>query len=141
MTDNHHQPAALALLLLILLAILGLLMTSCTHTRYIESVRIETRFDSVFLADSVYISDSVRIETRFDTCFIDRRHTETRWREMESVRVDTIFHTDSIYVERAQTMSGWQRFKNNSWWLFVCISIVSAILFIFAYRKYHSTTC
>lgn len=100
MTVNHNQPAALAILLLILLAILGLLATSCTHTRYIESVRIETRFDSVYFTDSIYISDSVRIEIRGDSCFTDHSHFEKETTERGALRVDTIFHTDSIYVYR-----------------------------------------
>ena len=136
MTDNHHQPAALALLLLILLAILGLLMTSCTHTRYIESVRIETRFDSVFLADSIYIGDSVRIETRCDTCFIDRWHTETRWRERESVRVDTLVRVDSVAVAQAQALSGWQQFRLNTWWGLAVVAIIAIFAIgYFLYRK------
>ena len=134
MTTNHHQPAALAILLLTLLALIGLLMTSCTHTRYIESVRIETRFDSVYLADSIYIGDSVRIETRSDTCFVDRWHTETRWRERESVRVDTLVRVDSVTVERAQTLSGWQKFRLGTWWGLLAVMGIAIFAFI-AHRK------
>ena len=140
MTDNHHQSAALAILLLILLAILGLLATSCTHTRYIESVRIETRFDSVYLADSIYIGDSVRIETRSDTCFVDRWHTETRWRERESVRVDTLVRVDSVTVAQAQALSGWQRFRLNTWWGLLGIAIIAIFAIVFRNRLFRWTS-
>ena len=124
-----------SILLFFLLLIPDLLVTSCTSTRYIESVRVETRFDSVYLTDSIYIKDSIRIEIRGDSCLIDHSHFEKETTEKGSVRVDTLTQTDSLYIYKEQPLNGWQQFRLNTWWGLIIILVIIIIIDIYIFRK------
>ena len=106
--ERHPQPPRrLTLigwyLLTIALAVLIVwLLTGCTTTKYVPVVehrtdtlmKYSTVRDSIYLSDSIYVSDFVRDDTIYKT--IDRWHT----RYVERTRTDTLYQsrTDSIPV-------------------------------------------
>jgi hypothetical protein len=106
--ERHPQPPRrLTLigwyLLTIALAVLIVwLLTGCTTTKYVPVVehrtdtlmKYSTVRDSIYLSDSIYVSDFVRDDTVYKT--IDRWHT----RYVERTRTDTLYQsrTDSIPV-------------------------------------------
>lgn len=81
-----------------LLAIIPLLLASCSTTKYVPVIeyRTDTIWQKQIVTDSVIIRDSTIIERRGDTVFFDRWHT--RWRDR--VRIDTVYQSkvDSIPV-------------------------------------------
>jgi hypothetical protein len=88
------------LLAIVFAVLLGWLLMGCTTTKYVpiyrhttDTVRITQHHrDSIYLSDSIYVSDFVRDDTVYKT--IDRWHT----RYVERTRTDTVYQsrTDSI---------------------------------------------
>jgi hypothetical protein len=88
------------LLAIVFAVLLGWLLMGCTTTKYVpiyrhttDTVRITQHHrDSIYLSDSIYVSDFVRDDTVYKT--IDRWHT----RYVERTRTDTLYQarTDSI---------------------------------------------
>ena len=105
MTDKERMKAgclqgvAFVLIIIFALAICALL-SGCTTTKYVpviehrtDTVRITQHHrDSIYLSDSIYVSDFVRDDTVYRT--VDRWHTKY----IERTRTDTIYQsrTDTI---------------------------------------------
>lgn len=93
------------------------LLTSCRAARTVETVRTETRTDTLRLVrvDSVVCVDSVLVSERMrgDTVFIYKERVRTRW----STRVDTVWRSvaearrDSVSVPypEERKLSKWER--------------------------------
>ena len=107
MTEKERIKTALAYMVVyfiffaIAVAVCALL-SGCTTTKYVpviehrtDTVRITQHHrDSIYLSDSIYVSDFVRDDTVYKT--VDRWHT----RYVERTRTDTLYQsrTDSIPV-------------------------------------------
>ena len=106
---------------LLFLAAVGMVLTACTTTRYVEVV--ETRTDTLIITrqqrDSIYLKDStnVRESKRGDTLLIEVSKWRTKY--VEKILHDTLYYAthDTVprpypvtqYVEKKLT--GWQRFR------------------------------
>ena len=143
MTENERIKTALAYMVVyfIFFAIavaLCALLSGCTTTKYVpviehrtDTVRITQHHrDSIYLSDSIYVSDFVRDDTVYKT--VDRWHT----RYVERTRTDTLYQsrTDSIPVpypvekQVPAPLSWWQQARI---YLGDAVLVAAALLLIF----------
>ena len=143
MTEKERIKTALAYMVVyfIFFAIavaLCALLSGCTTTKYVpviehrtDTVRITQHHrDSIYLSDSIYVSDFVRDDTVYKT--VDRWHT----RYVERTRTDTLYQsrTDSIPVpypvekQVPAPLSWWQQARI---YLGDAVLVAAALLLIF----------
>jgi len=149
MTEKERIKTALAYMVVyfIFFAIavaLCALLSGCTTTKYVpviehrtDTVRITQHHrDSIYLSDSIYVSDFVRDDTVYKT--VDRWHT----RYVERTRTDTLYQsrTDSIPVpypvekQVPAPLSWWQQariYLGDA----VLIAVVLMLVFVMVRRK------
>ena len=149
MTEKERIKTALAYMVVyfIFFAIavaLCALLGSCTTTKYVpviehrtDTVRITQHHrDSIYLSDSIYVSDFVRDDTVYKT--VDRWHT----RYVERTRTDTLYQsrTDSIPVpypvekQVPAPLSWWQQariYLGDA----VLVAVVLLLVFVMVRRK------
>lgn len=101
------------------LLLIGVLLTSCTTTRYVPIIshstdtliQTRTQYDSIYLSDSIYINDFVRTDTVFRT--VERWHTQyrDRWRHdtIYQARHDTVPQPYPVteYIEKPLSKFDW----------------------------------
>lgn len=128
---------------LLQIAILSLLVTSCSVARFQPSTDTytgEVRVDSVTVYDSVYIDRIRTIKEKADTVYITDVKTEYKYKYRDRVKVDTLIltetKTETQLVEKELTW--WQKFRLRAFWyllgviaLFVIWKIITRY---FAYR-------
>lgn len=94
---------------------------SCATTRFqphTEASRVEVRVDSVFVYDSVYIDRIRTIKEKADTVYIIDRKTETKYKYLDRVKIDTLVQTETItqIQEVEKELSWWQTFRLKAFW-------------------------
>lgn len=76
------------------------------------------RVDSVFVYDSVYIDRIRTIKEKADTVYIIDRKTETKYKYLDRVKIDTLVQTETItqIQEVEKELSWWQTFRLKAFW-------------------------
>ena len=96
--DGWWKPLVFA----VILAVVLLLMASCTTTKYVTVPEYHkeyiVRSDTVAKVDSVVIKDSVFVYNVGDTIVINKVAYRDRVKNVYKVRTDTICKTDSVRV-------------------------------------------
>lgn len=84
------------LLVCIVFALLGWLLSGCTTTKYVPVIEhtTDTLVQRVVERDSIHVHDSIRVSEKGDTVTIERWHTQYRDR----------WHHDSVYVAKHDTI-------------------------------------
>lgn len=103
----------------VLIGVLLSLLDGCQTTRYVtvpevhhDTVRIvESRRDSVWLHDSVFVSESLRGDTVVLTTVRWRTQYRDRWRTdtVVRVRVDSVPYAVEVVKEVERRLSWWQQ--------------------------------
>lgn len=113
--------------------VLTLLLAGCRtkyvtvpEYRYRDSVQVRCERDSIFLHDSVYVSEKVKGDTVYITRYRERTLYRDRWRT-DTLR---IVRTDSISVpypveKRVDVTPSW------AWYVLLYAAIVTAIIVLF----------
>lgn len=103
MKTYSHRPALCALRAL-LTAVLLMVLTACTTTRYVPIEVTHTSRDTLHTArisrDTLLLRDTIRLDRRQagDTIYITQ--TATHWRTRASLRTDTVYLTRTDTIER-----------------------------------------
>ena len=120
------------------------LLSGCTTTKYVpvieyrtDTVRItQHQRDSIYLSDSIYVSDFVRDDTVYKT--VDRWHTRyverTRTDTLYQSRHDTIPQPYPVTKEVPAPLSWWQQariYLGDA----VLVAIVLLLVFVMVRRK------
>ena len=99
--SHHHRPALCGALLT---AVLLMVLTACTTTRYVPIEVIHSSRDTLHTArtsrDTLLLRDTIRLDRRQagDTIYITQ--TATHWRTRASLRTDTVYLTRTDTIER-----------------------------------------
>ena len=103
MKTYSHRPAPCALRAL-LVAVLLMVLTACTTTRYVPIEVTHSSRDTLHTArisrDTLLLRDTIRLDRRQagDTIYITQ--TATHWRTRASLRTDTVYLTRTDTIER-----------------------------------------
>lgn len=101
MKTYSHRPALCGALLA---AVLLMVLTACTPTRYVPIEVTHTSRDTLHTArisrDTLLLRDTIRLDRRQagDTIYITQ--TATHWRTRASLRTDTVYLTRTDTIER-----------------------------------------
>lgn len=101
MKTYSHRPALCGALLA---AVLLMVLTACTTTRYVPIEVTHTSRDTLHTArisrDTLLLRDTIRLDRRQagDTIYITQ--TATHWRTRASLRTDTVYLTRTDTIER-----------------------------------------
>lgn len=99
--SHRHRPALCGALLA---AVLLMVLTACTTTRYVPIEVTHTSRDTLHTArisrDTLLLRDTIRLDRRQagDTIYITQ--TATHWRTRASLRTDTVYLTRTDTIER-----------------------------------------
>lgn len=99
-TYSHHPALCVALLTAVLLMVL----TACTTTRYVpievQHISRDTLHTARTSRDTLLLRDTIRLDRRQagDTIYITQ--TATHWRTRASLRTDTVYLTRTDTIER-----------------------------------------
>lgn len=99
--SHHHRPA---LCVALLTAVLLLVLTACTTTRYVpievQHISRDTLHTARISRDTLLLRDTIRLDRRQagDTIYITQ--TATHWRTRASLRTDTVYLTRTYTIER-----------------------------------------
>lgn len=99
-TYSHHSALCGALLTAVLLMVL----TACTTTRYVpievQHISRDTLHTARTSRDTLLLRDTIRLDRRQagDTIYITQ--TATHWRTRASLRTDTVYLTRTYTIER-----------------------------------------
>ena len=99
--SHRHRPALCGALLA---AVLLMVLTACTTTRYVPLEVTHTSRDTLHTArisrDTLLLRDTIRLDRRQagDTIYITQ--TATHWRTRASLRTDTVYLTRTDTIER-----------------------------------------
>lgn len=144
--SHHHRPALCGALLT---AVLLMVLTACTTTRYVpievQHISRDTLHTARISRDTLLLRDTIRLDRRQagDTIYIT--HTATHWRTRASLRTDTVYLTRTDTIERmpralsaakkpTTTVASWLSLAAE--WLLPRILLVLAVgLFIYICLK------
>lgn len=130
------------LVTVVLLVAIAFVLCGCSTTKYVpvESIRIDTVYQSNIIRDSVYLHDSVYVKEwqKGDTVFLDRDRWHTKYVEKEIH--DTLYQSkvDSIQVPYPveKELTWWQRTKIEfGEVMFLLLFIVFGIIIIKIRKK------
>lgn len=130
------------LVTVLLLVAIAFVLCGCSTTKYVpvESIRIDTVYQSNIIRDSVYLHDSVYVKEwqKGDTVFLDRDRWHTKYVEKEIH--DTLYQSkvDSIQVPYPveKELTWWQRTKIEfGEVMFLLLFIVFGIIIIKIRKK------
>lgn len=99
--SHHHRPA---LCVALLTAVLLMVLTACTTTRYVpievQHISRDTLHTARTSRDTLLLRDTIRLDRRQagDTIYITQ--TATHWRTRASLRTDTVYLTRTDTIER-----------------------------------------
>lgn len=99
-TYSHHS----ALCVTLLTAVLLMVLTACTTTRYVpievQHISRDTLHTARTSRDTLLLRDTIRLDRRQagDTIYITQ--TATHWRTRASLRTDTVYLTRTDTIER-----------------------------------------
>lgn len=99
--SHRHRPALCGVLLT---AVLLMVLTACTTTRYVPLEVTHSSRDTLHTArisrDTLLLRDTIRLDRRQagDTIYITQ--TATHWRTRASLRTDTVYLTRTDTIER-----------------------------------------
>jgi hypothetical protein len=100
---------------IVVLAIIALLLSSCTTTRYVEVpvTKTDTLIVTDHQRDSVYLHDSITIKAQGDTIWVQEWHTKYKLKEVHDTTIvathDTIARPYPIIEYEEKPLSWWQR--------------------------------
>ena len=151
MSDNERIKAARLQLLIMVGAFIAALLIcalfgSCTTTKYVtvpeyhtDTVRIvQHQRDSIYLSDSIYVSDFVRDDTVYKT--VERWHTKYIERMIHDTlyqsKMDSIPYPVEVIKEVPAKLTWWQQTRLH---LFNIIGIALAVIVVFYIGKWHIT--
>lgn len=99
----------------------GKVIVPVVDTLYINKTIKDTVYQSKY--DSVYFKDSIYIREKGDSVFIDKWHTQYKYKVDTSYiykeRVDTIYQVKNVIVETEKKLTKWQKFKMDAGGLLV----------------------
>lgn len=126
-----------------ILALIACAMISCTSTKYVETIKTDTIYQTHHKIDSVQILDSVYVKEfiKGDTVVLEK--TKYLFRDRTKLVTDTVKEVKVEYakkpIEVEKKLTAWQKFKINAGeWLLGCICamlVVFAILWVIKWRK------
>ena len=151
MSNNERIKAARLQLLIMVGAFIAALLIcalfgSCTTTKYVtvpeyhtDTVRIvQHQRDSIYLSDSIYVSDFVRDDTVYKT--VERWHTKYIERMIHDTlyqsKMDSIPYPVEVIKEVPAKLTWWQQTRLH---LFNIIGIALAVIVVFYIGKWHIT--
>lgn len=124
-----------AVLLFLLLA-----LASC-KTKYVSVPEVHTEYvsntDSIYLHDSIHVSDSIIMYMQGDTMFKTIYLNKYVFRDRYKYKTDTVIKTDSISYPVERNFTRWERIKIQyfGYILIVAIfSVVGLVLWLFSRR-------
>jgi hypothetical protein len=100
---------------IVVLAIIALLLSSCTTTKYVEVpvVKTDTLIVTDHQRDSVYLHDSITIKQQGDTIWVQEWHTKYKLKEVHDTTIvathDTIAKPYPIIEYEERPLTWWQR--------------------------------
>ena len=140
--DERMKAGCLQLALYLVMIFIGLLLcallSSCTTTKYVpvteyhtDTVRIvQHQRDSIYLSDSIYVSDFVRDDTvyktieRWRTKYIERLSHDTLYQS----KVDSIPYPVEVTKEVPAELTWWQQTRlhlaNIMLWLLALLAVI-----------------
>ena len=151
MSNNERIKAARLQLLIMVGAFIAALLIcalfgSCTTTKYVtvpeyhtDTVRIvQHQRDSIYLSDSIYVSDFVRDDTVYKT--VERWHTKYIERMIHDTlyqsKMDSIPYPVEVIKEVPAKLTWWQQTRLH---LFNIIGIALVVIVVFYIGKWHIT--
>ena len=151
MSNNERIKAARLQLLIMVGAFIAALLIcalfgSCTTTKYVtvpeyhtDTVRIvQHQRDSIYLSDSIYVSDFVRDDTVYKT--VERWHTKYIEKQVHDTlyqsKVDSVPYPVEVIKEVPAKLTWWQQTRLH---LFNIIGIALAVIVVFYIGKWHIT--
>ena len=149
MSNNERIKAARLQLLIMVGAFIAALLIcalfgSCTTTKYVtvpeyhtDTVRIvQHQRDSIYLSDSIYVSDFVRDDTVYKT--VERWHTKYIERMIHDTlyqsKMDSIPYPVEVIKEVPAKLTWWQQTRLH---LFNIIGIALVVIVVFYVGKWH----
>ena len=149
MSNNERIKAARLQLLIMVGAFIAALLIcalfgSCTTTKYVtvpeyhtDTVRIvQHQRDSIYLSDSIYVSDFVRDDTVYKT--VERWHTKYIERMIHDTlyqsKMDSIPYPVEVIKEVPAKLTWWQQTRLH---LFNIIGIALVVIVVFYVCKWH----
>ena len=145
MSDNERMKAGcLQLLIMVGAFIVALLICalfgSCTTTKYVpvpeyhtDTVRIvQHQRDSIYLSDSIYVSDFVRDDTiyksieRWRTKYIERMSHDTLYQSKR----DSITYPVEVIKEVPAKLTPWQQFRISLANILMYLAVIVAVIYI-----------
>ncbi len=143
--DGWWKPLVFA----VILAIVLMLMASCTTTRLVTVPEYHTEYivrsDTIARVDSVTLHDSVYVYHYGDTVIVNKVAYRDRIRNVYKTRTDTILKHDSIpyrvEVEKDLTASDRRYIKLGKFFLYAsalfvfALALAAIVIYILAKRK------
>lgn len=122
------------------LLFLLLVLASC-KTKYVSVPDVHTEYvsntDSIYLHDSIHVSDSIIMYMQGDTMFKTIYLNKYVFRDRYKYKTDTVIKTDSISYPVERIFTRWERIKIQyfGYILIVAIlSVVGLVLWLFSRR-------
>ena len=130
-------------LLRVLAICLMMVVSGCTTTKYVETIKTDTVHYHTYQIDSVQILDSVYVKEfiKGDTLVLEK--TKYLFRDRTKLVTDTIKEVKVEYVEKPieveKKLTAWQKFKINAgeWMLggIVALLVVFAFLWVAKWKR------
>lgn len=118
-------------------------LSGCNTTKYVpleKKVYLEnTRRDTLYSRDSIYVYDSVSTSQKNDTIFRDRWHKKFVLKEIYKNKTDSFIKRDSIPVPYPveKELSKWERVQlKYAVWSFSALCMVLVWLSVKLYRRF-----
>lgn len=126
---------------IVVLAIIALLLSSCTTTKYVEVpvVKTDTLIVTDHQRDSVYLHDSITIKQQGDTIWVQEWHTKYKLREVHDTTIvathDTIAKPYPIIEYEEKPLSWWQRTIQYLGYIALAAIALGIVLLIIKIKK------
>lgn len=140
--ERREKNMAKAFIILIVSLVLCSL-ASCTTTKYVETIKTDTIYQTSHQVDSIEILDSVYVKEFFKGDTIVFEKTKYLFRDRTKLVTDTIKETKIKYIEKPieveKKLTVWQKFKINAgeWLLGAVVAMLAtfAVLWVIKWRK------